>query len=110
MSEISELLERINAGDPAARDSLFAVLYQDLRKLARARLRHSETITLLDTTSLVHESYLRLLNAHELEFTDRGGYLVGVERDRPLFGSGGRSSLEPESYPPFSYSSPCGRR
>jgi hypothetical protein len=55
VSEITQLLQRINAGDPAARDSLFALLYQDLRKLARARLRNSETITLLDTTSLVHD-------------------------------------------------------
>ncbi|HEX7440777.1 MAG TPA: ECF-type sigma factor, partial [Caldimonas sp.] len=76
MSEITELLQRVNAGDAAARDSLFAALYQELRTLARARLRHSETITLLDTTSLVHESYLRLLNARELEFADRGKFFA----------------------------------
>ena len=72
MSEITQLLERINAGDAAARDSLFALLYQDLRKLARSRLKRSEPITLLNTTSLVHESYLRFLNARGLEFADRG--------------------------------------
>ena len=76
MSEITEMLQRIKGGDPAARESLFAVLYQDLRTLARARLRHHETITLLDTTSLVHESYLRFLNAHELDFADRGKFFA----------------------------------
>ena len=76
MSEITELLHRVNAGDEAARDALFAVLYQDLRKLARSRLRQSEPITLLNTTSLVHESYLRLLNARELEFADRGKFFA----------------------------------
>lgn len=76
MSEINELLRRLNAGDPTARDSLFAFLYQDLRKLARSRLRRNETITLLDTTSLVHESYLRLLNARGLEFADRGRFFA----------------------------------
>ena len=76
VSEITELLHRVNAGDPAARDSLFAVLYADLRKLARSRLRQNETLTLLDTTSLVHESYLRLLNARELEFADRGKFFA----------------------------------
>ncbi|MGZ5131841.1 MAG: ECF-type sigma factor [Caldimonas sp.] len=76
MSEITELLQRISTGDAGARESLFAVLYQDLRKLARARLRRSETITLLDTTALVHESYLRYLNAHELEFADRGKFFA----------------------------------
>jgi RNA polymerase sigma factor (TIGR02999 family) len=76
MSEITALLQRVNAGDAAARDSLFALLYQDLRKLARSRLRRSESITLLDTTALVHESYLRYLNAHELEFADRGRFFA----------------------------------
>lgn len=83
MSEITQLLERINGGDAAARDSLFALLYQDLRKLARSRLKRSEPITLLNTTSLVHESYLRFLNARGLEFADRGrffGYAASVMR------------------------------
>ena len=76
MSEITQLLKRINAGDAAARDSLFVLLYQDLRKLARSRLRRCEPITLLDTTSLVHESYMRFLNASELEFADRGRFFA----------------------------------
>ena len=76
MSEITELIHRVNAGDAAARESLFAVLYQDLRTLARSRLRRSETITLLDTTSLVHESYLRYVNSRDLEFADRGKFFA----------------------------------
>lgn len=76
MSEITELLQRVNDGDAIARDALFAMLYQDLRKLARSRLRLSETITLLDTTSLVHESYMRYLNARELAFADRGKFFA----------------------------------
>jgi RNA polymerase sigma factor (TIGR02999 family) len=83
VSEVTQLLQRINAGDAAARDSLFGLLYQDLRKLARSRLRRSEPITLLNTTSLVHESYLRFLNARELDFADRGrffGYAASVMR------------------------------
>lgn len=76
MSEITELLRRVNSGDAAARNALFSALYQDLRKLARSRLRRTETITLLDTTSLVHESYLRYLNGRELEFGDRGKFFA----------------------------------
>lgn len=45
---------------PGSTDALFQSLYQDLRRMARARLRRSEGVTLLDTTSLVHESWLRL--------------------------------------------------
>lgn len=76
MSEITSLLQRVNGGDAAARDALYALLYEDLRRLARARLRRSETITLLDTTSLVHETYLRFLNARELDFADRNRFFA----------------------------------
>ncbi len=76
MSEITELLRHVNAGDPVARDALFSALYDELRKLARSRLRQSETITVLNTTSLVHESYLRYLNARELDFADRGKFFA----------------------------------
>jgi RNA polymerase sigma factor (TIGR02999 family) len=76
MTEITELLRCVNDGDAVARDALFAMLYQDLRTLARSRLRHSETITLLDTTALVHESYMRYLNARELSFADRGKFFA----------------------------------
>jgi RNA polymerase sigma factor (TIGR02999 family) len=76
MTEITELLRCVNDGDADARDTLFALLYQDLRTLARSRLRRSETITLLDTTSLVHESYMRYLDARELSFADRGKFFA----------------------------------
>ena len=45
---------------PSSSDELFRTLYKELRRLASSRLRRSEGITLLDTTALVHESYLRL--------------------------------------------------
>ena len=76
MSEITTLLERINGGDRAARDALYSRLYPELQRLARARLRRSETITLLDTTSLVHEAYLRFLNAGDLAFADRARFFA----------------------------------
>lgn len=76
MSEITELLHQINVGDTPARERLYALLYGELRALARSRLRRSETITLLDTTSLVHEAYLRFLGAHQLSFSDRGRFFA----------------------------------
>jgi hypothetical protein len=61
MSEITELLVAARSGDPAAADKAFGLLYDDLRRLARAKLRQHQPMTLLDTTSLVHESYLKLV-------------------------------------------------
>jgi len=54
-----------------ANESLFAASYSDLRRLAHSRLRVSGPNTLLDTTSLVHESYLRLASAGMLQLKDR---------------------------------------
>jgi len=76
MSEITLLLHQVNGGDDNARERLFALLYDELHTLARSRLRRSETITLLDTTALVHESYLRFVDARRLEFTDRGRFFA----------------------------------
>ena len=56
-------------------DALFAAAYQELRKLARSRLRGGGRNAVLDTTSLVHESYLRLAKAGRLALEDRAHFL-----------------------------------
>src|SRR5262249_44752499 len=62
--------------EPANRvDALFAAMYQDLRKLARSRLRGGGHNPVLDTTSLVHESYLRLAQTGRLRIEDRTHFL-----------------------------------
>ena len=59
-SDITHMLHRAVAGDDAARHKLFAVVYHDLRRLAHAKLSRESPLTLLDPTSLVHESWFRL--------------------------------------------------
>ncbi len=62
---------------PAGRaDALFELAYQDLRRMARSRLHASGHHTVLDTTALVHESYIRLSRAGQIEFPDRARFLV----------------------------------
>jgi RNA polymerase sigma factor (TIGR02999 family) len=68
---LTELIHRARAGDAVASDALFAATYDDLRRLARARLRASRRNTFLDTGSLVHESYLRFAGAGRLGIEDR---------------------------------------
>jgi len=83
MGELTVLLLRANAGDEAARRQLFATAYEDLRIQARARLRDGGRNTLLDTTALVHESFLRFVQAGQLEGTHRGcffSYAASVMR------------------------------
>ena len=84
MSEpFTVLLSRVQQGDRAARDELFVVAYQGLRRLAHSRLHDGGRNTVLDTTALVHESYLRLVKAGELKLEDRRaffGYAAQVMR------------------------------
>ena len=70
-ANLTELIHRAQNGDAGAADSLFAATYSDLRKLARGRLRDNSRNTLLDTSSLVHESYLRFAGAGRLRLEDR---------------------------------------
>src|ERR1700694_2714667 len=55
---------------------LFSLLYNDLRRLAHARLQRNEPITLLDTTSLVHETFLRVLKSGRIEVSARPRFLA----------------------------------
>jgi RNA polymerase sigma factor (TIGR02999 family) len=72
---LTELIHRAERGDADAADRLFAAMYGDLRRLARARLRGGRRNTLLDTSSLVHESYLRFAGAGRLHLQDRIHFL-----------------------------------
>jgi len=76
MAQITQLLQRVQAGDAGARDALFSSAYQELHKLARARLRDGGRGTVLQTTSLVNESYLRFVNAGELRAEDRRAFFA----------------------------------
>jgi len=74
--DITLLLRRAADGNRQAADQVVALLYADLQRLARSRLRRAAGMTLLDTTSLVHESYLRLARGEGPEFADRRHFLA----------------------------------
>jgi RNA polymerase sigma factor (TIGR02999 family) len=63
-------------GGSETTQELFSLLYNDLRRLAHARLQRNEPITLLDTTSLVHETFLRVLKAGRLSVSERSRFLA----------------------------------
>ena len=76
MSQLTELLGQLQSGDRQARDALFAAAYTELQRLARSRLRDGGRNTLLDTTCLVHDAYLRFVNAGELRAEDRRAFFA----------------------------------
>jgi RNA polymerase sigma factor (TIGR02999 family) len=76
MGDITLLLRRAKDNDREAVDQLFELLYQDLRRLAHARLAASGRHALLDTSSLVHEAYLRFQQADRITLNDREHFLA----------------------------------
>lgn len=80
MSDVTSLLLAAKNDDVQAMNRLFELLYDDLRQLARAKLRRSAPMTVLDTTALVHESYLRFLRTGDLKVEDRPHFLAYAAR------------------------------
>ena len=75
-SEITGLLKRWSAGDERARDQLIPLVYERLRELAHQRLRGAPTENSLNTTGLVHEAYIRLVEAPRVDLPDRAHFLA----------------------------------
>jgi len=80
MDDIESLIARVNAGEQGARDALFAAAYGELRSLARSRLQAGGRSTCLDTTALVHESFLRFLRHGQLRNEDRRAFFGYASR------------------------------
>lgn len=76
MSDLTDLLQKVQGGSPGAREALFAAAYPELRQLARSRLRRDGGHTLLQTTLLVHETYLRYVRAGQLRADNRRAFFA----------------------------------
>jgi RNA polymerase sigma factor (TIGR02999 family) len=79
MSDITRILSQIEAGDPAAADQLLPLVYDELRKLAAARLAHEKPGQTLQATALVHEAYLRLVGGNGSDdWNSRGHFFAAA--------------------------------
>jgi RNA polymerase sigma factor (TIGR02999 family) len=63
-------------GESGTAQELFSQLYNDLRRLAHARLQRNQPVTLLDTTSLVHETFLRVCNSGRIDVSERPRFMA----------------------------------
>jgi DNA-directed RNA polymerase specialized sigma24 family protein len=66
MHEVTRILNAIDAGDPQAAEQLLPLVYDELRKLATAKLAGEKSGQTLQATALVHEAYLRLVGGGEV--------------------------------------------
>lgn len=78
--EVTRLLRQCAGGEPAAFDRLIELVYGDLRRIAHRRLRGERAGHTLDTTALVHETYLKLLPQAEASWGDRAHFFAVAAR------------------------------
>jgi len=74
--EVTGLLRQWSAGDESARDRLIPFVYDRLRDLAHRRLGGAPLENSLNTTELVHEAYIRLVDAPRVDLPDRARFLA----------------------------------
>ena len=72
------ILNRIEQGDPAAAQDLLPLVYAELRKLASAKMVHENPGQTLQATALVHEAYLRLVDANQKQHWDNRGHFCAA--------------------------------
>jgi RNA polymerase sigma factor (TIGR02999 family) len=78
MSNVTQILVAIEQGDPQAAEQLLPLVYEELRKLAAARLGHEKPGQTLQATALVHEAYLRLVDAEMPQPWDGRGHFFAA--------------------------------
>ena len=78
MSDITQILTAIDAGDPQAAEQLLPLVYDELRKLAAQKLAQEKPGQTLQATALVHEAYLRLVGADRLQEWDSRGHFFAA--------------------------------
>src|SRR5438876_917525 len=79
MSEVTRILSAIEQGDPHAAEQLLPLVYDELRRLAAAKLSREKPGQTLQGTALVHEAYVRLVGADkEQHWNSRGHFFAAA--------------------------------
>src|SRR5574341_1207242 len=92
MSEVTRILSAIEEGDPAAAEKLLPLVYDELRKLAAAKLADEKPGQTLQATALVHEAYLRLVASSGQAARSPTGTVAATSLRRPPKRCGASSS------------------
>lgn len=78
MTDVTQILDRIERGDPAAAQQLLPLVYNELRKLAGQRIGQENPGHTLQATALVHEAYLRLVDVEQAQHWDSRGHFFAA--------------------------------
>ena len=78
MTDVTQILSQIEHGDPKASEQLLPLVYDELRKLATAKLANERPGQTLQATALVHEAYLRLVDVETAQHWDSRGHFFSA--------------------------------
>jgi len=78
MSEVTQMLNAIEAGDPKAAEELLPLVYEELRKLAAVKMAQEKPGQTLQATALVHEAWLRLVGSEEQQAWNSRGHFFAA--------------------------------
>src|SRR5262245_36388466 len=78
MADVTQILLRIESGDPTAAEQLLPLVYHELRRLAAQRLANEKPGQTLAATALVHEAYLRLVDGQATQDWNSRGHFFGA--------------------------------
>jgi RNA polymerase sigma factor (TIGR02999 family) len=78
MNEVTRILSTVDPGDPKTPDELLPLVYDELRKLAAQKLAREAPGQTLEATALVHEAYLRLVDAERIQSWDSRGHFFAA--------------------------------
>ena len=78
MNDITQILSQIEQGDPSAAEQLLPLVYDELRKLAAAKLANEKPGQTLQATALVHDAYIRLVDVDEAQHWDSRGHFFAA--------------------------------
>ena len=85
--DVTLILSRIEQGEPQAAEQLLPLVYEELRKLAAAKMAQEKPGQTLQATALVHEAYIRLVDAEKAQHWDSRGAISLPPPPRPCGGS-----------------------
>jgi RNA polymerase sigma factor (TIGR02999 family) len=74
MADVTQILSQIEQGNPSAAEQLLPLVYEELRKLAAAKLAHEKPGQTLQATALVHDAYIRLVDVEKAQHWDSRGH------------------------------------
>ncbi len=78
MSDVTQILNAIERGDPKAAEELLPLVYDELRHLAAQKMSHESPGQTLQATALVHEAYIRLVGGADHNWSSRGHFFAAA--------------------------------